>query len=60
MAKGEVVDIPDLPPGKLSEDGKIWDVADAFNNAVPHHLDTWLDEEDSELRSEKTNIFVTK
>ncbi|MEE8114166.1 MAG: hypothetical protein V3T23_07395 [Nitrososphaerales archaeon] len=29
-----------------------WDIADAFNNAVPHHLDPWLDEEESELRSE--------
>ena len=30
---------------------KTLDIADAFNNAVPHHLDPWLDEKDSELRS---------
>ena len=35
-----------------------WDVADAFDNALPHHLDPWLDEEESELRSELHKFWL--
>jgi len=37
---------------------KTWDIADAFDYAVPHHLDPWLDEEDSELRSELHKFWL--
>jgi len=37
---------------------KTWDIADAFDYAVPHHLDPWLDEEDSELRSELYKFWL--